>query len=250
MDVNRYFESLTEEFVALKNRVRFYIEDQHWLTDGEWKESVLRSMLRRHLPDSIGVGRGFVISPSKTSSQVDILLYDRNKPILFQDGDFVMVTPDATRGIIEVKTKVQKRQLPQILDKLCGNAQLVCSSLSREPRFFGLFSYENLSGGSTSVLNELSKAVEGNSQRIIHGLSFGDSTFIRYWHLSPDRSGPIYNKWHSYNLYMKAPAYFVHNVVDYLSPHWADQNNSIWYPETGKEGYKTGEIELCGSAQA
>jgi hypothetical protein len=62
MDELEYFRSITLELQALKNRVRHFIRDKHWLTDGEWKESVLRAVLRRHLPQSIGVGTGFVIT--------------------------------------------------------------------------------------------------------------------------------------------------------------------------------------------
>ena len=72
MDPANYYRSLTAETDALKDRVRHLIADAHWLTDGEWKESVLRSVLRRHLPAHIGVGRGFIISPASVSKQIDV----------------------------------------------------------------------------------------------------------------------------------------------------------------------------------
>ena len=52
-----YFISLSNELSSLKNRVRNFIQGEHWLTDGEWKESVLRSFLRRNLPKSVEIGR-------------------------------------------------------------------------------------------------------------------------------------------------------------------------------------------------
>src|SRR5688572_11633847 len=103
MDPAEYFESLTSEMGALKNRVRQMIGDAHWQTDGEWKETVLRNVLRRHVPNNVGVGRGFVISPIRPSAQIDILLYDTGKPVLYRDGDLVVVTADAVLGLIEVK---------------------------------------------------------------------------------------------------------------------------------------------------
>ena len=87
MDNEQYFRSITDEINALQNRVRNYIEN-HWPTDGRWKESVIRAILRRYLPQTVGIGNGFVVSPVKTSTQIDILLYDTTKPVLFQDGDF------------------------------------------------------------------------------------------------------------------------------------------------------------------
>ena len=64
MDTDKYFESLTDEILALKNRVRNFIHDSHWLTDGEWKESVLRSIIARSLPSSAKIGRGFIVTES------------------------------------------------------------------------------------------------------------------------------------------------------------------------------------------
>jgi len=71
VDVIKYFESLSTELSSLKDRVRYIIDDKHWLTDGEWKESVLRSILRRHLPSSVCVGSGFLVTPEdKRISQI------------------------------------------------------------------------------------------------------------------------------------------------------------------------------------
>jgi hypothetical protein len=246
MDISKYFETLTTEMLALKDRVRLYIENRHWQSDGEWKESVLRAILRRHLPADIGVGRGFIIKPETTSTQLDVLLYDKNKPVLFQDGEFVMVTPDATRGVIEVKTRVSPNQYEQVLLKLADVAELVSSSLSQSPRFFGLFAYEPIPNHQ-DLLEELCLAVRNQNRRVIHCMTFGPSTFVRYWPLAPTDPRPRheYRRWHAYQLENKAPAYFVHNVVDHLSPQWADQNNQIWYPEEGKEDHLVGEIGLA-----
>ena len=60
MNLENYFRSLGNEVEALKNRVRDLKDSTQWLTDGEWKESVLRNVLRRNLPESVGVGNGFV----------------------------------------------------------------------------------------------------------------------------------------------------------------------------------------------
>ena len=95
MNIEKYFRSLSLELTALKDRVRDFINDAHWLTDGEWKESVLRSLIARNLPRDIQMGRGFILTPSGVSTQIDILLYSAESPVLFRDGDLVFVQPEA-----------------------------------------------------------------------------------------------------------------------------------------------------------
>jgi hypothetical protein len=82
MNIEQYFRSLGSEVEALKSRVRDLKDSTHWQTDGEWKESVLRTVLRRNLPDSIGVGNGFVVAGHRSSHQLDIIVYERSAPIL------------------------------------------------------------------------------------------------------------------------------------------------------------------------
>ncbi len=85
MDTKKYFESLSLEYDALKNRVRNFIAGNHWLTDGEWKESVLRSMIKRTISNTFAVGRGFIVKKESSSGQIDILIYDASRPVLYRD---------------------------------------------------------------------------------------------------------------------------------------------------------------------
>src|SRR5689334_2544349 len=114
------------------------IEDQHWPTDGEWKESVLRNMIRRSAPETITVGRGFVVSHVGSTSQIDVLLYDNTYPALYRDGDLVFVTPDACRGIVEVKTRVTLPSFRDAVGKLAENGHFIRRSNSTRPLFAGL----------------------------------------------------------------------------------------------------------------
>jgi len=125
MRVEEYFKSLTVELESLKDRVRFLIENQHWQTDGEWKESVVRQVLRRHLGTSTAVGRGFVVSAHGSSHQLDVLMFDALKPVLFRDGDLAFVTPDAVVGIIEVKARATPSIVANAAAKLAEDMALV-----------------------------------------------------------------------------------------------------------------------------
>ncbi len=249
MDTEKYFESLTQELFSLKDRVRLYIQQAHPLSDGEWKETVIRTVLRRHLPVHVGVGHGFVVSSSSQSKQIDILLYDKTKPILFQDGEFLIVTPDTVKGAIEVKTSAQSSELETNLETLCNNAEFIQrSDVSNAPRFFGFFSYEDRLGEEIMpILEKLRSVVGSDWKRTIHCLSFGTSRFIRFWEFHPSgQPRRTVNRWHGYHLENKAPAYFIHNVIDHLNPVWANANNDLWYPSRTKEPDKVGEIDRIG----
>ena len=128
MPDSNYLPSLSQELNALKNRVRSFIASNHSLTDGEWKESVLRTFLRRHLPINAEVGRGFVINSEGASRQIDVLIYDSNFLMLFRDGDLVFVTPDAVLGIVEVKTSLDNSGLKKAIETLSSNSELVLHS--------------------------------------------------------------------------------------------------------------------------
>ena len=52
------------------------------------------------------VAHGFVVSEHETSTEIDILIIDRDRPTLFKDGDLVIVSADAVRAMLEVKTNL------------------------------------------------------------------------------------------------------------------------------------------------
>lgn len=241
-----YFISLSNELSSLKNRVRNFIQGEHWLTDGEWKESVLRSFLRRNLPKSVEIGRGFVITDDRPSSQIDILIYDSSKPILFQDGDLVFVTPDSVLGIIEVKSSLDNTTFYKAIEKLSSNANLI-RKLTTNRIIFGLFSYEDNTTGSEDNLDSLYKVANSNSKKVVQCICMGKDNFIRYWNLDPTNSKKLVNRWHAYELKNMAPGYFIHNIVQAICPQSVNENISLWYPKEGKESKKVGEKELTST---
>ena len=247
MDTTTYFKSLTAELDALKNRVRNFIAGAHWQTDGEWKESVLRSLLRRCLPENIRVGRGFVVGPNATSNQIDVLIYSANKPVLFRDGDLVFITHDALIGMIEVKTSVNKQIFKEAVLKLAENADRVIPH-GRNTKLIGLFAYDNDGVTHDDALRALQDAAHGEVKRVVDISTFGSDLFTRWWQLEPNRNGGSgrqrVDRWHAYEIKSMAPAYFIHNVLEFLNPESVLQNQDVWFPEEGKESRKVGEIGL------
>jgi hypothetical protein len=198
METRTYFQSITRELQALQDRVRNFIDDRHWQTDGEWKESVLRVFLRRCLPRNVEIGRGFVVGPSFTSTQIDILLYTIEKPVLFRDGGLVFVAPDAVLGMIEVKTSLDNASFSQAVRKLGDNIYGV-SERSPHERIVGLFAYEEGAFRWQEALQLLQEAADGNLRRVVNVCSVGTNLFFRWWNLDPIASQRVVDRWHAYH---------------------------------------------------
>ncbi len=239
MDLESYFRSLTAECETLKDRVRHLVNDAHWPTDGEWKESVLRSMLRRSAPESVTVGRGFVVNQDRCSTQIDVLIYDNSMPILYRDGDLVFVTPTACRGIVEVKSSTTAREFQRAAVKLAENAQFIRENSGDYHSFVGLFSYDIRGNNGRAILDGLVDAAHGNSARLINHVSLGSSKLVKFWQADPegDQRRLSYNRWHAYHLERMAPGYFIHNLLLNVSKKLAAQRDRSWFPPQGKEAY-------------
>ncbi|RCW52065.1 hypothetical protein DFP97_101411 [Paenibacillus prosopidis] len=226
----------------MQSRIRYLMEDPHWVTDGEWKESVLRNVLRRYVPETIKVGRGFIYTRDRCSTQIDVLLYDVSYPILFKDGDLVFVTPDAVRGIIEVKSNTDNNIVSTAFDKLADNAAMINHITNPIPCFTGLFSYDTDVRNHQRLLHLLKEKSNGDIKRVITHVALGTTIFSRFWSYSPEGRP---NRWHTYSLQNNlAPAYFITNVLEWLSPHSVNANEKIWFPLETKETRKIDEIGL------
>lgn len=237
MNIEEYFKSLTLELTGLKNRVRNFIADAHWQTDGEWKESVLRSFLNRNISQSVQVGRGFVVTPSGPTSQIDVLIYSSDCPVLFRDGDLVFIPPEGVRGIIEVKTNITSLSLRPAFEKLhLIDRQLTPYDMKA---IIGLFSYDTDLISNQPVLNLLRELCT-DTRKVIDIVCMGQSRFIKYWQNKPDGRKTLYEKWHSYVLDNMAYGYFIHNILLDISPRLIREE--LWFPENSKEISKDGEI--------
>jgi len=252
MDVVAYYTSLARELEAVRDRVRNFIGHAHGLTDGEWKESVLRSVLRQHLPGTAVVGRGFVVRPNQQSRQIDVLVYGLSTPILHRDGDLVFVAPDGVRAIVEVKSRIAAGEFGDVAGRLADNAAFVAGGTVRQPShrlFAGLFTYETEIGGTASILASLRDAARGDEARVITHVACGNSCFVRFWwdcpHTSTDHLvGRTYRKWHGYSVQDRAPGYFVGNLVQAVAADSADFQEDLWFPSEGKERDKDAELGL------
>jgi hypothetical protein len=243
-DFEAFHRSVTAELDAVKDRVRNLVRD--WPTDGGFKETVLISVLRRHLPESVIVGRGFIVTSEEHSTQVDILIVDARKPTLFKEGDLLIVTPDAVLGVIEVKTAMSdKTKISDALKKLSEVEKICYESTFRDSVWTGLFIYDGNEradqNGSVhkNLLGALGDAYHATN-RPVKCISWGKDTFVRYWQEGSKVHSPIHGSvGHSYKLTDMAPSYFMGNLVDSLSS--IDNQIAVfaWFPKLeGKETYR------------
>lgn len=241
MDTAEYFKALSQEMKSLQNRVRNFIGSSHWLTDGEWKESVVRSMLRRHLPKSAEIGRGFIVSETGNSPQIDVLIYSSDAPVLFRDGDLVFVTPDAVLGIIEIKSNISSTAaFRKAVKQLTKNAAWAKRTIPTE-KFFGIFAYEsNIQWHK--ALEVLADCADGDPGLVVDLVCLSDREFIRWSKANPINPHSRYGNWRAYQrMDGKAYGYFLHNAIQHLAPSSVGQNLDVWFPAEGKDAALVGE---------
>lgn len=247
-----FHKSIAKEIITTKDRIRQLIGGRHWQTDGEHKEAVLRKVLRNHLPESARVGRGFVCLENDTSTQIDILVTAYEKPTLFKDGELLLVTPDAAKAIVEVKTSLNSRNdLRNTFNKLADNIERIRSNRNLDC-YAGLFVYENPQNQNSIddsvVLEELQAAVNDQQYRVINWIALGPNRFFRYWSSGYDVASICTGAcWNSYELSEGlGHAYFISNIVWDISTHSqgvVDHYNHhmqyAWFPvEGGKEHFR------------
>lgn len=239
MNVAQHFRSITGELESLKDRVRNFIADQHWLTDGEWKESVLRTVIAQRLPDTVRIGRGFVLTEHGPSTQCDILLYRADCPVLFRDADLVFLTPDAVLGIVEVKSRASKGVFESAVTKLAD----IGFHLGRHADHccLGLFAYD-IDTDPNQWYKEILPVRCWHTSQVVDLISLGCSSFVRWWKYSPSGGDAHYEHWHSYGLENMSAGYFIANLIDKVSSGTTTLDERFWYPESSKENHVVDHI--------
>lgn len=223
-----YHKSIAVELNAIKNRVRNLIPN-HWATDGGFKEAALRQVIRRHLPESLQVGTGFIVDDhGNCSTQIDILIVDRAYSTLFKEGDSLIVAPDGVRGIIECKTTLQgPQEVGEAISKLRRNIEL-CDI--PELVFAGLFVYEPAANQEMTFLKSLVSEPEKSPLFPLKSICYGPDVSVRFYGPLPPPVERVQG-WISWDVPGMAPAYFVAALVEHLAKRSATTELNAWYPE-------------------
>ena len=81
---------------------------------GRYVEILTLELLRKYFPKIYDFSSGFYYSQNperilKSSTQMDIICFDRiHYPLLFDDNETVVVTPKSVKGLIEIKSTLNK----------------------------------------------------------------------------------------------------------------------------------------------
>jgi len=136
-DLTGFSALLGESFASRIDLLEQVLKSAHYPSLGSYKERLLVETIRTYLPKSVEVGTGFVMFPLEendppggpeyhdplnkssftVSRQCDIIIYDATHyPVVFRDGEFVIVRPEAVRAIIEVKGSLSNQSLISALE--------------------------------------------------------------------------------------------------------------------------------------
>jgi hypothetical protein len=241
MDTIKFHESTVKEFLAIKDRVRNLIP--HWGEDGRYKEAVLKTIIQRFLPEKYKIGTGFVVRQTRqrgnheSSSQIDLLIYDTSYPVLFRESDFVIVTPDAVQGIVEVKANVKNQGLERTINKSNEVGKFIFDARTDKikPIYNGIFSYSGYEKmvntnqvvsairNSWNILGE----VENKDRFAVNHISLNQNWFYKFWHQEYEQLNPPH---YLYEIRELSFSFFISNLIDAVSGNSVIENSNLWFP--------------------
>lgn len=233
--------STTKELKAVENRVRNLIGDSNWGDEGRYKEAILRNMIKKFISPKYTVGTGFIVKSMneeiESSTQIDILIFDSDYPILFSEGDFYIVTPNSVKAVIEVKTEIKGKDLEKAVKKLNDIGLFLEGNTVNIKPFIGLFSFE----WKYKIKSRLKNRIKPNIQKgignkcFVNHVSLNKDIFIKYW--------PHENSFSAYLLEDLSFAYFISNLINSVTERYIENESNMWYP-TNKEREKLFDIQI------
>lgn len=230
INLESYHKNIGKELWYARDKIRNLIGKKHYLSDGEHKEAVLRSALRKVVPNVFQIKRGFVHYGDSASKQIDIILIDGHSPTLFMDGDLVVVMPEAVRALIEVKTS--HKNLNKEVCKFAREVENIRSKAIR-PIWSGFFVFEHRNLAPADALNCLRDSANGVSSGCIDCFVWGRNNFIKFWNrgnlIGSPEDGPVF---HYYELHELSYAYFISNLIVHLANLPAQEERN-WFPIPG-----------------
>lgn len=260
-DPKEFQKSINKELVLVKDRVKnlIDIDINHNGEDGSYREAILRNVIKRFLPKNISIGTGFVINKNQNgfqrTTQIDIIIYDNTYPLLFNEGDFIITTPEGVKAIIEVKTTITNTELSDIINKAKNNYEIIVSG--NKKLFNGIFSFNYDDEGiddnrytNPTLSNAIRRGLMASQGKVNH-ISLGDKTFLKYWKRISDPTINSHcqnnNFFNIYNLEELSFSYFISNLIDWVVDK--NMNGRLWFMfplqnNNGKEDYKTHQLCL------
>lgn len=210
MNYLAFQKSISNELIAIKDRVRNIIDNHHWGEEGRYKEVILMDILKKRLPNTVSVGTGFIINQHEISTQVDIIIYRNDMPIILQQGDFVIVPSECVLGIIEVKSSLNSTQ---VKDAIIKSAYI--NRLFRDRTIFnGIFAFDNQIHWDRNLIPPIVKDALINCNGSVNYICLGQNYFAKSWESyqpSQTHEMPHYSFYKIENLSF---GYFISNLIE------------------------------------
>lgn len=241
MNTVEFHKTTTKELLAIKDRVRHLIK--HWGVDGIYQEAVLKSVIERFLPERFCIASGFVIKQvgipgqHEASKQIDIIIYDRDYPVLFKEGDFAIVTADSVEAIIEVKANLKNQGPEKVIRKSNEIGQFIFNAKSNKGRnlYNGVFPYSgheklNISNSKNlqAAIKNAASSTQGdpnlNKFKVNH-TSFNKNLFYKFWNQNDPTDGD-----YLYEIKDLSFSYFISSLMANLKQDSVIFNNKLWFP--------------------
>lgn len=210
---------------------------QHWPTDGEHREAILKKIISKKIPRKYIVSSGFIVGDDETSPQVDVLIYDSESPVFEETEDGkVFVTADAVVSMTEVKSRLSgKKAMVSALSQIAKAAKMCGGDV-----WTGLFVHEgefDLKTMPDRIVLEALEEVDSKYEIRINCAILGSSIFVRYWENSHEAANGVHHgpAWHSYFIDRLAPAYYIGNLVAEIA-RIPDEHAFKWFPIPDKYG--------------
>jgi hypothetical protein len=143
------------------------------------------------------------------------------------------ITPDAVRGVIEVKSRLQPSSFADTVERVARTMRLVRGH-PNGTAFSGILAFADGGGGTEAYLAALRDKTRIWDERI-DCAAIGEHRLIRYWNEHPDDERRLHYAWHSYACERSAFGYFVHSVVEAVAPYTVASNKLAWFPAGGQE---------------
>jgi len=258
-NIRRFQESITQELKVTKNRVRDLIGAANWGSEGAYKEAILRKVIAQFLPSNLKMGTGFIMSNADhrqgteglISTQLDIIVYEDKSPVIFREGDFVILTESSVRAVVEVKASVSDysatndNALNRIIGKLnrLSQFQSFREIQGNRKKFVGVFSFDY----EGNIDSERVDTALRESNGLINHISAGPDLFVRYWETTGDLDPPILDYegrcYIRYDLRNLSFSYFISNLLHIVADDDPVERYWFSFPVAGtKEIYRHGNI--------
>ncbi|MGV1013283.1 MAG: DUF6602 domain-containing protein [Flavobacterium sp.] len=241
MNTIDFHKTTTKELLAIKDRVRNLIS--HWGEDGNYQEAVLKTVIRRFLPETYNIATGFVVKQTdergqhSASKQIDIIIYNKNYPVLFKEGDFAIVTADSVEAIIEVKANLKNQTPEKVIRKSNEIGQYIFNAKSNKtkPLFNAIFSYQGFERLAINNCETLQRNIRNSENTIqddnlnhmykVNHISFNKDFFYKFWVQQNQIDGGFL-----YEINDLSFSFLISNLIAHLTSDTVFFNNRLWFP--------------------